>query len=81
VTDGQEDIEMSSRLAVKPPAPAARKDLVAVPIAKAPPAARIDAAANDDAASTFSVFGDPLLGMAIGSGILFAVLAALMAFA
>ena len=37
-------------------------------------------AANDDThASDFAVFGDPLLGMAIASGILFAVMAALMA--
>lgn len=72
---------MSSPLAVKQHAPAARKDLVAIPIANVSQAAHVDAAANDDGTSTFSVLGDPLLGMAIGSVILFLVLAALMAFA
>jgi hypothetical protein len=44
-------------------------------------AVSVDAAANDDTTtSSFAVFGDPLLGMAIASGILFAVLAALIAF-
>lgn len=71
---------MSSPLAVKPHAPAARKDLVPLPIASVPPAARVERAANDDETSTFSVIGDPLLGMAIGTGILFLVLAALIAF-
>lgn len=70
---------MSSRSAVKQHSPAARKDLVAVPIADASPTARVDAGANDDDTSTFSVIGDPLLGMAIASGILFVLLAALMA--
>ena len=72
---------MSSSLAVNPHAPAARKDLAAIPSANVPQAARVDAAANDDETSTFSVIGDPLLGMAIGTGILFLVLAALIAFA
>ena len=52
------------------------------PVAKAiviPPPVR-DAAANDESAeSKFSIFGDPLWGIAIASGILFAALAALMA--
>ena len=52
-----------------------------LPSANVPQAARVDAAANDDETSTFSVIGDPLLGMAIGTGILFLVLAALIAFA
>jgi hypothetical protein len=40
----------------------------------------VDAAANDDsAASGYSIFGDPLWGMAIATVILFAILAALMA--
>ena len=71
---------MSSRSALKPHTPTRRKDLVPVPISDVRPAARVDAAANDEDVSTFSVIGDPLLGMAIGSIILFAVLAALMAF-
>lgn len=70
---------MSSRSAVKQQSPAAQKDLAAVPITHASPEARVDTAANDDDTSTFSVIGDPLLGMAIASGILFILLAALMA--
>lgn len=69
---------MSSRSAVKPHVPA-RKDLVAIPIS-ARPTARAEAAANDDEAPAFSFSGDPLIGMAIGTIILFAVLAALVAF-
>jgi hypothetical protein len=43
------------------------------------PAMRADAAATDKTKSDFSIFGDPLWGIAIVSGILFATLAALMA--
>jgi hypothetical protein len=40
----------------------------------------VEAAANDDKpTSEFSFYGDPLLGMAVASVILFGVLAALMA--
>jgi hypothetical protein len=40
----------------------------------------VEPAANDDKPkSEFSLYGDPLIGMAIASGILFAVLAALIA--
>jgi hypothetical protein len=58
-----------------------RKKPAATRVAAVPQAVRVEAAANDDTAtSTFSVFGDPLFGMAIGTGILFVVLAALIAF-
>jgi hypothetical protein len=41
---------------------------------------RADAAATEEARkSEFSIFGDPLWGIAIATGILFATLAALMA--
>ena len=73
---------MSSRSAVKPHVPATRTDLVAIPVSDAKPTAqRVEAAANDEHASAFSFSGDPLIGMAIGTIILFGVLAALMAFA
>ena len=72
---------MSSALVKTKHSAAATKELAATPIVHVPQAVRVDAAANDDSAtSTFSVVGDPLLGMAIASGVLFAVLAALIAF-
>ena len=72
---------MSSALVKTKHSAAAAKELAATPIVRVPQAVRVDAAANDDSAtSTFAVAGDPLLGMAIASGILFAVLAALIAF-
>ena len=50
------------------------------PAAAVHTAVRVEAAANDDKPKTeFSVFGDPLFGMAIASVILLAVLAALIA--
>jgi hypothetical protein len=73
---------MSSYPVVTVQSPPARKKRAAKRVAGVPRAVRVEPAANDDtAASTFSVFGDPLFGMAIGTGILFAVLAALIAFA
>ncbi len=73
---------MSSYPVVTVQSPPARKNRAATRVAAVPRAVRVDAAANDDRApSTFSIFGDPLFGMAIGTGILFAVLAVLIAFA
>jgi hypothetical protein len=68
---------MSSRFAAAQHSAAPRKDPAAD--AGVQPAVRVDATANDTATSGFALSGDPLLGMAIASAILFAVLAALMA--
>ena len=73
---------MSSYPVVTVQSPPAPNNRAATRVAAVPQAVRMEAAANDDTAtSTFSVFGDPLFGMAIGTGILFAVLALLIAFA
>lgn len=69
---------MSSRSAIKPHV-THRKDLVAIPVS-ARATDRVEAAANDDDAAKFSFRGDPLLGMAIGTVVLFVTLAALVAF-
>ena len=72
---------MSSRFTTTQRSPALRKKPAANAIAAVQPAVRGDAAANEDErTSEFSIFGDPLWGIAIASGILFAMLAALMAF-
>ena len=71
---------MNSRVAAPKHSAASRKNPAATPVAAIRPAVRADATVNDDTpTSTFSIFGDPLWGMAIASGILFAVLAALIA--
>jgi hypothetical protein len=72
---------MSARSAAKPHVPVGREDLARATVSKTRPTAHADAAANDEELSRFSVIGDPLLGMAIGTIILFAVLAALVALA
>lgn len=68
---------MNSRSAANQHAPVSRQKHAADPVADVPPGAREHAAANDD--SRISIFSDPLWGMAIATGILFAVLAALIA--
>lgn len=68
---------MNSRFAGTRHAPVRRKNPVANPAAGVQPGVRENAAAHDD--TRMSIFGDPLWGMAIASGILFAVLAALIA--
>ena len=68
---------MNSRFAATQHASASRQNPAANPVASVQPAVRENAAANDD--TRVSIFGDPLWGIAITSGILFAVLAALMA--
>jgi hypothetical protein len=71
---------MSSRFTVTQRSPALRKKPAANVIAAVRPAVRDDAAANGDVqTSEFSIFGDPLWGIAIAAGVLFAVLAALIA--
>ncbi len=71
---------MSARLPVTKHSAASRKNLAATPVVGVRPAVRVDTAANDDTyTSGFRIFGDPLFGMAIASGILFAILAALIA--
>jgi hypothetical protein len=51
------------------------------PVARARPAESVEAADNEHAQkSGFAIIGDPLFGMAIASGMLFAILAALIAF-
>ena len=69
---------MSSRFAVTQYSAVSRKNPAAKPVAGARPALRVEAAAKDDTA--LSASSDPLAGMAIASLILFAVLAALIAF-
>jgi hypothetical protein len=72
---------MSSALVKTKHSAEATKELAATPIVHVPQTVRVDTAANDDSAtSTFAVAGDPLFGMAMASGILFAVLAVLIAF-
>jgi hypothetical protein len=71
---------MSANLAATQQSAALRKSPAATPPAGVRSAVRLDAAANDDTpTSEFSIFGDPLWGMAIGSVIFFVVLAALIA--
>ena len=71
---------MNSRSAITKHSAASRKIPAATQVG-ALQAVRVDAAANDDTStSTFSIFGDPLWGIAIASGMLFALLAALIAF-
>jgi hypothetical protein len=67
---------MNSRSAANHHAPVSGQNHAADPVADVPPGAREHAAAND---SRISIFSDPLWGMAIATGILFAVLAALIA--
>lgn len=71
---------MRSRPALAP-RPAAPKDQhAALPAVSVQPSISRKAPANDDeSAAAFSLYGDPLLGMAIASVILLAVLAALVA--
>jgi len=69
---------MSLRLAVTRHSAASRKNRAAKPLAGARPVVRVEPAAKDDTA--LSAFGDPLAGMAVASVILFAILAALIAF-
>ncbi len=68
---------MNSRFAATQHAPVRRKNPAATPAASVQPGVRENAAANDD--TRMSIFSDPLWGMAIASGILFAILAALIA--
>jgi hypothetical protein len=71
---------MSSRFATTEHAAPSRKNFPATPI-RMRPAVPADEAASDAAATpAFAIFGDPLWGIAIASIILFAVLAALIAF-
>lgn len=71
---------MSSRSAPTPHS-AAPRNKHPVPVAVVESSTvRVEAAANDDKpTSDFSFYGDPLLGMAVASIILFGVFAALMA--
>lgn len=72
---------MSSRLAAARHSAASQENSAATPVAGIRAAVPVDAAANDDTpTSAFALFGDPLLGMAIASVILFVTLAALIAF-
>jgi hypothetical protein len=68
---------MNSRFPAIQHAPASRQNPAVNPVADVQPDVRENAAANDETRA--SIFGDPLWGMAIASGILFAVLAALIA--
>jgi hypothetical protein len=67
------------------PAPATRPDAARNERAAVQPAGvrstvRVEAAANDDKpAAGFSVYGDPLFGIAVATAIMFAMLAALIA--
>lgn len=71
---------MSSRLAVKQHSAPARKTLAPVQVTVVRPTPHADAAAHEETANkTFSFSGDPLLGMAVASVIMFLVFAALMA--
>ena len=71
---------MSSHPALTPRSDSPRNKRPAAP--DAPSFVRVEAAANpEQPKSEFSFYGDPLFGMAIASVILFAVFAALMAFA
>ena len=69
---------MSLRFAAIRHSAASRKNRAAKPVAGARPVARVEPAAKDNAA--LSAFSDPLAGMAVASVILFAILAALIAF-
>ena len=69
---------MSLRPAVIRHSAASRENPAAKPVAGARPVVRVEPAAKDDTA--LSAFGDPLAGMAVASVILFAILAALIAF-
>ncbi len=68
---------MNSRFAATQHAPVPRKNPAANPAANVQPRVHENAAADED--TRMSIFSDPLWGMAIASGILFAVLAALIA--
>jgi hypothetical protein len=71
---------MRSRTALAPRSAAPEDEDTIAPAVGAQSTIRPEAPANDDeSASGFSLFGDPLFGMAIASVILFAALAALMA--
>jgi hypothetical protein len=71
---------MSPRSALAPHSAAPRTKHVEIPAAGRSSPVHVEAAANDDKpTSEFSVYGDPLFGMAIATVILFAVFAALMA--
>ena len=71
---------MSPRSALAPREAAPREKRVSAPVAGVRSALPVETAANDDKPTEkFSVYGDPLFGMAIATVILFAVLAALMA--
>ena len=71
---------MRSRFAVTQRSGASPKNPAAIPVGGVPPV-RVDSAANDDTPTAgFTIVGDPLWGMAIASAILFAILAALIAF-
>jgi hypothetical protein len=71
---------MSSRSALELDSHALRKKGATAPSAGVQSTVPVEAAANDDKPTTgFSVFSDPLFGMAIATGIVFAALAALVA--
>ena len=71
---------MATRPAVRPRTTAPREPGTAATAAGVRSTVRVEAAANDERTkSGFSIYGDPLFGMAIASAILFAVLAALVA--
>ena len=71
---------MSPRFTATQHARALRKKPSTNVVAVVQPAVRDDSAAKNGARSPeFSIFGDPLWGIAIASGILFAMLAALIA--
>jgi|SoiMethySBSTD1v2_1073268.scaffolds.fasta_scaffold3088931_1 hypothetical protein len=70
---------MNSRIAVRQHSTAPRKNLT--PAATVRSAIRTESAANDEQPkSDFAPSSDPLFGMAMATVILFAVLAALIAF-
>jgi hypothetical protein len=79
VTRNKEEI-MSSHPAPATRAGTPRTKRAAVPPAGVPSTLPVEPAANDDKpASVFSIYGDPLFGIAIASAIMFALLAALIA--
>lgn len=69
---------MSSRFAVTQHSAASRKNRAAKSVAGVRPVVRVETAVKDDTA--LSASSDPLAGMAVASLILFAILAALIAF-
>jgi hypothetical protein len=78
VATGKEDAVMTKRFAAIQHA-AAEREKRAASSAGSTPGARENAVRDEERASDFSIFGDPLWGMAIISAALFAVLAALIA--